>query len=142
MANGLRTQTVFFWTTKSIYYLLVISAHVFSSIIMTTFLLDTLVKIKYWNQFVMGIPSLVSILIYNNSASFVSLTYNPSHNITSPIDFSNNFLFLNDYGIPFLWTSLRNFYHSLDLTLSWSQLTSLPNRQSLFLPTISLHLQT
>jgi len=61
-----------------------------------------------------------TVLIYNNSASPVSLAYNLSHNVTSPTDLSNNFLSLNDYGIPFLWTSSRNFCHSPDLTLSWS----------------------
>jgi len=48
MANGLWIQTVFFFlTTESMYYLLVISVHMFSSIIMTTFLLDITIKTKY-----------------------------------------------------------------------------------------------
>ena len=71
--------------------------------------------------------------MYNNSASSVSLVCNPSYNVTSPIDLLNNFLFPNDYGISFLQTSSRNFCYLLDLTLSWSQLTSSPSRQSLFL---------
>jgi len=58
-----------------------------------------------------------SVLMYNNSASPVSLVCNPSHNIISPTDLSNNSLSLNNHGIPFLWTSLRNFHHLLDLTL-------------------------
>ena len=61
---------------------------------------------------------LASVLMYNNFASPVLLVCNPSHNITSPTDLSNNCLFLNNYRIPFLWTSLRNFYHPLGLTLS------------------------
>ena len=84
------------------YYLLVISTHAFSSIIMITSLLDILVKTKYWNYFTMDIPGLASMLMYNNSASPVLLIYNPSHNITSPTDLSNNSLFLNNHGIPFL----------------------------------------
>jgi len=64
------------------------------------------------------IPGPASVLIYNNSASPASLVYNPSHNVTSFKDLSNNFLFLNDHGILFLWTSSRNFYHPPDLTLS------------------------
>ena len=48
MAGGLRTQTVYFSsTTEFMYYLLVTSAHVFSSTIMITFLLDILVKTKH-----------------------------------------------------------------------------------------------
>jgi len=50
----------------------------------------------------MDIPGPASMLMYNNSASPVSLVYNPSHNITSPTDLSNNFLFLSNHGIPFL----------------------------------------
>ena len=134
MADSLKIQTVFFsQITESMYYLLVISAHMFSSIIITTSLLDTLVKIKHQNQFAMDIPGLVSILIYNNSTSSMPLVCNSSHNITSPMDLSNNFLFLNDHGILFLQTSLRNSYYSLDLTLFWSQLTGLSSRQSLSL---------
>ena len=114
----------------------------FSSIIITTSLPDTLVKIKHWNQFAMDIPGLVSILIYNNSTSSVPLVCNPSHNITSPMDLLNNFLFLNDHGIPFLQTSLRNSYYSLDLTLSQSQLTGLSSRQSLSLSMTPSHLWT
>jgi len=50
MAGGLQTQTVYSSsTTEFMYHLLVASAHVFSSIIMITFLLDILVKIKHWN---------------------------------------------------------------------------------------------
>ena len=114
----------------------------FSSIIMTTFLLYIMVKTKYWNQFTTDIPSPVSMLIYNNFASSMSLVCNSSHNVTSPMDLSNNFLSLNDHGIPFLWTSSKNFYHPPGLTLSWSQLTSLPSKQSLFLPITPLYPQT
>jgi len=35
--------------------------------------------------------------MYNNSASSVLPVYNPSHNITSLTDLSNNFLFPNDH---------------------------------------------
>ena len=65
----------------------------------------------------------------------MSLIYDSSHNITSSMDPLNNFLFLNDYGIPFLQTSLENFYYFLGLILSWSQSTGSPNRQysSLFM---------
>jgi len=45
----------------------------------------------------MNIPGLAFVLMYNNSASPVSLVCDLSHNITSPTDLSNNFLFLNDY---------------------------------------------
>ena len=83
----------------------------------------------------MDIPSLASVLMYNNSASPVSLVYDPSHNTTSLTNLSNNFLSPNDYEIPFLQTSLRNFHHPPSLTISWLQLTSLPSRQSLSLPT-------
>ena len=48
MAGGLQTQMVYsFSTTEFMYYLLVISAHVFSSTIMITSLLDILVKTKH-----------------------------------------------------------------------------------------------
>ena len=125
MAGGLWTQIVFFFlTTESIYYLLVISAYAFSSIIITTSLPDIMVKTKHWNQFTIDIHSPAFILMYNNSASSISLVCNSSHNVTSLIDLSNSFLFLNNHGIPFLWTSSRNFYHSLGLILSWSQSTS------------------
>jgi len=92
----------FFLTTEFIYHLLVTSTHIFSSIIMIIFLLNILVKTKHWNSFATDIPSLVFMLIYNNSASLMSLVCNPSHNITSPMNLSNNSLFLNDYGILFL----------------------------------------
>ena len=121
-------------TTEFMYYLLVTSIHAFSSIIMITSSLDILVKTKHWNQSTADISSLASMLIYNNSASSVSFVCNPSHNITSPTDLSNNFLSLNDYRILFLQTSLKNFCYSLDLTLFWLQPTSSPSRQSLFLP--------
>ena len=116
------------------YYLLVISVHTSSSIIIITSLPDIIVKTKHWNQFTADIPSLVSILIYNNSASPILLVYDPSYNVTSPIDLLNNSLFPNDYGIPFLWTSSKNFHHSLNLTLFWLQSTGSPSRQSLSLP--------
>ena len=112
---------------------LVISVHAFFSIIMITFLLDITIKTKHQNQFTMNIPSLASMLIYNNSTSSMSLVCNLSHNIISSIDFSNNFLSLNNHRILFLQTLLRNFYYPLSLTLSWSQSTSLLSRQSLFL---------
>ena len=143
MASGLWIQTVFFsLITKFTYHLLVISVHIFSSIIMTTFLLDTMVKTKYWNQFTMDISSPASMLIYSNSVSPMLLVYDPSHNITSPIDLLNNFLFPNDYEIPFLWTSSRNFYYPLGLILFRSQLTGSLSRQSLFQPIILLYPQT
>ena len=44
----------------------------------------------------------------------------PSYNVTTSMDPSNNSLSLNDHGIPFLWTSSRNFHHPPGLTLSWS----------------------
>ena len=125
MAGGLWTLTVFFsLTTESIYYLLVISIHIFSSIIMTTSLLDIIVKTKHQDQFTMDISSPAFMLMYNNSASLMLLVCNPSYNVTSPIDLSNSFLSLNNYGILFLWTSSRNFHHSLGLTLSWPQSTN------------------
>jgi len=50
MADGLRTQMVFFsLIIEFMYYLLVIYAYMLSSIIMITFLLDTSVKTKHWN---------------------------------------------------------------------------------------------
>ena len=143
MAGGLRTQTVYSSsTTEFMYHLLVTSAHAFSSTIMITSLPDILVKTKHWNQSATDTPGPASVLIYNNSASPISLVCNPNHNVTSPMDLLNNSPFLNDYGIPFLQTSLRNFHHPLGLTLSWSQSTSLPSRQSLFLPTTPSYLQT
>ena len=141
IANGLWIQMVFsFFTTEFIYHLLIISIYISSSIIMITFLPDIMIKTKHQNYFTMDIPSPASILIYNNSASPMSLVCDPSHNVTSPTDLSNNFLFLNDHGIPFLWTSSKNFCHPSGLTLSWSQLTSSPSRQSLSLPTTLSHL--
>ena len=120
IANGLQTTTVLsILITGSMYHLLVISTYIFSSIIIIISLLDILVKTKYWNLFAMNIPSPVFTLISNNSASFVLLVYKLSYNVISPTDLSNNFLFLNNYGILFLWTSLRNFHHYLDLTLFW-----------------------
>ena len=77
---------VFVLVVEFIYYLLIIFTHEFSNMITIIFLLATLVRIKYWNLFVIAIPSLVSILIYNNSASLVSLVYNSNLNVTSPID--------------------------------------------------------
>ena len=50
----------------------------------------------------MNTPGPVSILMYNNSASSVSLVCDLSHNVTSPMDLSNNSPSLNDYRIPFL----------------------------------------
>ena len=121
MAGSLWTQTVYsFLITEFMYHLLVTSAHTFSSTIMITSLLDILVKKKHWNQSAMDTPGPVSMLMYNNSVSPVSLVCNLSHNVTNPMDLSNNFLFLNDHGIPFLWTSSRNFCYPPGLTLSWS----------------------
>jgi len=85
---------------------------------MITFLLATLVRTKHWNSFAIDIPGPVSVLMYNNSARFVSLVCNLNHNVTSLINLSSNFLSPNNYGIPFLWTSSRNFCHPLGLTLS------------------------
>ena len=120
IANGLQTTTVLsILITGSMYHLLVISTYIFSSIIIIISLLDILVKTKYWNLFAMNISSPVFTLISNNSASFVLLVYKLSYNVISPTDLSNNFLFLNNYEILFLWTSLRNFHHYLDLTLFW-----------------------
>ena len=141
MANGLQTPTVFFvLITESIYHLLVISVHIFSSIIMIIFLLATSVRIKYWNLFTIDIPGPASILMYNNSTSPVSFICNLNYNITNLINLLNNSLFLNNYGIPFLQTSSRNSYYSLGLTLSWSLLTGLLSRQFLSLPMILSHL--
>ena len=120
IANGLQTTTVLsILITESMYHLLVISIYIFSSIIIIISLLDILVKTKYWNLFAMNISGPVFTLISNNSASFVLLVYKLSYNVISPTDLSNNFLFLNNYEILFLWTSLRNFHHYLDLTLFW-----------------------
>jgi len=83
----------------------------------------------------MDTPGPVSMLIYNNSASPVSLVCGPNHNVTSPTDLSNNSPFLNNHGIPFLWTLSRNFYHPLGLTLSWSESTGSLSRWSLSLST-------
>ena len=136
MAGGLQTQIVYFsLTTEFMYYLPVISAHTFSSTIMITFLPDILVKTKHWNQSTVDTPDLASVLTYNNSASPVSLVCDSNHNVTSLMDPSNNSPSLNDHGIPFLWTSLRNFHYPPGLTLSWSQSTGLSSRQSLSLPT-------
>ena len=113
----------------------------FSSTIIITSSLDILVKIKHWNQSATDTPSPVSMLIYNNSASSVSLVCNPSHNVISPIDRLNNSPSLNGYGIPFLWTSLRNFRHSLGLTLFQSQhicLFFMCSPNTVFLPMSSL----
>ena len=74
----------------------------FSSIIMITSLLDIMVKTKHWSQFAVDISGPASMLMYNNSASPMLLVYNPSYNVTSPIDLSNNFLFLNNYETLFL----------------------------------------
>ena len=143
MAGGLQTQTVYSSSiTEFMYHLLVISTHAFSSTIIITSLPDILVKIKHWNQSAVDTPSPAFVLMYNNSASPVSLVCDPSHNITSSIDLLNNSPSLNDHRILFLWTSSRNFHHPLDLTLSWSQSTSSPSRQSLSLPMTPSCLQT
>ena len=140
MAGSLWTQTVYSSsTTEFIYHLLVTSAHAFSSTIMITSLPDILVKTKHWNQSAADTPGLASMLMYNNFASPVSLVCDPSYNVTSPMDLSNNSISLNNHEIPFLWTSLRNFHHSLGLTLSWSQSTGSLSRQSLSLPMTPSH---
>jgi len=46
----------------------------------------------------MDTPGPASVLMYNNSASPVSLVCHLNHNITSPINLSNNFPSLNDHG--------------------------------------------
>ena len=121
MANSLQTPMVFsILMIESMYYPPVIFTHVFFSITIITSLLATLVKIKHWNLFTADISGLAFRLIYNNSASLVSLVCNLSYNVTSTMNLSNNSLFLNNHGILFLWTLSRNFHHSLDLTLSWS----------------------
>ena len=105
IAGGLWTQTVYSsLTIEFMYHLLVTSTYVFSSIIMITFLLDILVKIKYWNQSAVDTPGPASMLMYNNSTSPLSLICDLSYNVTSPTDLSNNSLFLNGYRILFLWT--------------------------------------
>ena len=114
----------------------------FFSIIMITSLLDIIVKTKHWNQFAMDISGPAFMLIYNNSASPILVVCNPSHNITSPIDLSNNSLSLNDHRIPFLWTSSKNFHYPPSLTLFQPQSASSPSRQSLSLPMIPSHSQT
>ena len=135
IASGLWTQTVYFFLTiEFIYHLLETSTHVFYSTIMITFLPDTLVKTKHQNQSTTDTPGLASMLMYNNSTSSVSLVCDLNHNVISPMDLSNNSPSLNNYGIPFLWTSSRNFHYSPGLTLSWSQLTGSLSRQSLSLP--------
>ena len=121
MTGGLRTQTVYSsLTTEFMYHLLVTSTHMFSSTIIITSLLDILVKTKHWNYSAANTPGPASVLMYDNSASPVSLVCDLSHNVTSPMDLSNNSPFLNDHGIPFLWTSSRNFHYPPDLTLFWS----------------------
>ena len=50
----------------------------------------------------MNIPGPDSVLIYNNSASFVLLICDPSYNVISPTDLLNNSPSLNNHGIPFL----------------------------------------
>ena len=143
MADSLWIQVASsFLITESMYYLQVISAHIFSSIIMIISLLDIMVKTKHQNQFVTNIPGLASILIYNNFASSVLLVCNLSHNITSSMDLSNNSQSLNNHGISFLQTSLRNSCYFLSLILFWLQSTSLPSRQFLSLPMTPSHSQT
>ena len=117
------------------YYLLVISTHIFSSIIMIIFLLDILVKTKHWNLFAMDIPGPASILMYNNFASSVLLVCNISYNVISLMDFSNNSLYPNNHRIPFIWTLyvtsnrglefVLNFFYSLNTALDmWLYFTS------------------
>ena len=100
MTNSLWIPIVFsILITESMYHLLVIFIHAFSSIIMITFLLATSVRTKCWNLFAMDIPTLVSILMYNNFTSSILLVCNLNYNITSLIDLSRNSIFLNDHGI-------------------------------------------
>ena len=120
MASDLWIQTVFSLTTEFMYYLLVISIHASSSIIIIISLPNIMVKTKHQNQFTIDIPSPASVLTYNNFASLMLLICNLSHNATSPMDLSSNFLFLNDHRISFLWTSSKNFYYPLSLILSQS----------------------
>ena len=49
----------------------------------------------------MDTPGPAFVLMYNNSTSSVSLVCDPSHNIISPTDLSNNSPSLNNHGIPF-----------------------------------------
>ena len=96
MVSSIQTQTVYFSsTTEFMYYLQVISIHAFFSTIMITSLPDILVKIKNWNQSAMNTSSPAFMLIYNNSTSPVSLVCDLSHNVTSPMDLSNNSPSLN-----------------------------------------------
>ena len=74
---------------------------------MIIFFLATLVRTKHWNQFTIAIPGLVSILIYNSSASSILLVYNSNSSVTSLIDLSSNFPSSNSYRILFLWTSSK-----------------------------------
>ena len=90
----------------------------------------------------MDTPGPAFVMMYNNSTSLVSLVCNPSHNVTSPTDLSNNSPSLNNYGILFLWTSSRNFHHPLGLILFQLQLAGSLSRQSLSLPIISSCPQT
>ena len=73
-------------------------------------------------------------MTYNNSTSSMSLVCNPSYNITSPIDLSNNFPSLNNHGIPFLWTiieKLPSFSRFDTILVIIDQLT----KQVIFIPT-------
>ena len=85
---------------------------------MIIFLLATLVRTKYWNSFAMDNSGPASMLMYNNSASPVSLVCDLNHNVTSLADLSNNSLSLNNHRIPFLWTSSRNSCYPPGLILS------------------------
>ena len=103
IANGLQTLIVFsILMTESIYHLLVISAYMFSSIIMITFLLATLVRTKHQNLFTTDIPGPVSMLVYNNSTSPTLFICDLNYNVTSLMDLLSNFLFLNNYVTLFL----------------------------------------
>ena len=76
---------------------------------------------KTLNLFAMDIPSLVSVLMYNNSTSSILLVCNLNYNITS-INFIEKLLY------------------PPDLILSWSLSTGLPSRWFLSLPTTPSHL--
>ena len=108
MDNNLQTLKVFFFLmAESIYQSLAFTIYIFFSIIMIIFFLATLIRTKHWNQFTIAIPGLVSILIYNSSASSILLVYNSNSSVTSLIDLSSNFPSSNSYRILFLWTSSK-----------------------------------
>ena len=69
ISNSLLIPMVFsVLITEFMYYLVVISIYIFSSIIMITFQLSTLIRTKHQNLFTTDISGPASILICNNSA--------------------------------------------------------------------------